>query len=156
MIHLQGVKIVPVTPPGAILDNTSPTTNVIDTAGFDHCLIVVQLGALDIAMTALKVQESDVAASGTALTSGADVPGLVYGTDKNIAGSVSALPVATDDNKFFGFDVDLRARKRYLDVVATVGDGAAGTFLNIFAILSRAEVMPVTAAQRGFGDVLAA
>lgn len=156
MIHMQNSKFVSVLDGGAILDNTSPTTKVIDCAGFDHCRIYVQLGALDIAMTALKVQESDVAASASALTGGTDVPGLVYGTSTNIAGATSALPVATDDNKTFAFDIDLRARKRYLDVLATVGDGAAGTYCTIFAILSRAEIAPVTAAQQGLADVLMA
>ncbi len=57
-----------------------------------------------------------------------DVTGLVYGTSAGIAGTTSALPTATDDNKCFKFEIDLRGRKRYLDLVATCGDGATGTF----------------------------
>jgi hypothetical protein len=154
MIPAQGMKVVNVLPPAAIIDDASGTTNVIDCKGFDYCTILVILGATDIAVSALKVQESDVAASGTALTNGADVTGLVYGTSANVAGSTSALPTADDDNKVFAFDIDLRARKRYLDVTATFGNGSAGTYCTIIALLSRAEQTPTTAAERGCGDVL--
>jgi hypothetical protein len=138
--------IVVVTPPAAILDNASATTSVIDTLGFNYCTIYVLLGATDIAMAALKVQESDAAASGTALTSGADISGLDYS---------AALPDASADNTIRAFDIDLRGRKRYLDVVATAGDGSAGTYITIWAELSRGEEVPVTAAQRGLAAVLA-
>lgn len=157
MIHAQNSKAFIVTPPAAIIDNAAVVTNVIDTLGFDHCLILVIIGAIDIDMTVLKVQEADAKSSSTALTSGADVTGLVYGTSTNIDGSTSALPTgASADNTIFAFDIDLRARKRYLDVAATCGDGAAGTYVTIVALLSRAEQAPTTAAGRGCAEVLAA
>ena len=149
MNHLQNTKLVSITPPAAIVDNASYTTSSIDTQGFDYMQVVVYLGATDIAMTALKLQESDTDGG-----SYADVTGLVFGTSSNIAGSTSTLPSATDDNKFFVFDVDLRGRKRYFDLVATAGDGTAGTFLTAFAILSRGKDQPVTAAERGASQIL--
>lgn len=149
MIHAQNEKTVIVTAPGALLDNASATTTEIDTLGYDYCKIKVILGATDIALTALKVQESDTSGSGFA-----DVTGLVYGTSENIAGDTSALPSATDDNKVFGFEIDLKARKRYLDVVATVGNGTNGAYVAIIAELSRAKDEPVTASERGYGDIL--
>ena len=133
MISAQNTKWVSVTPPAAIVDNASLTTASIDTAGYEYCEIFLYLGATDIAMTALKVQESDNDSSY------ADVTGLVYGTSNGISGSASTLPSATDDNKCFKFEIDLRGRKRYLDLVATCGDGAAGTYATAFAILSRAS-----------------
>lgn len=148
MIAAQSDKWVRVTSPAAIVDNASLTTASIDTAGYSYARIFVFLGATDIAMTALKVQESDDDSTY------ADVTGLVYGTSTNIANSTSALPSATDDNKCFAFEVDLRGRKRYLDLVATCGDGAAGTYVCAFALLSRAGDAPVTASERGFGDIL--
>ena len=148
MNQLQNTKLVSITPPAAIVDNASYTTASIDTQGFDYMQVVVYLGATDIAMTALKLQESDTDGSY------ADVTGLVFGTSSNIAGSTSTLPSATDDNKFFVFDVDLRGRKRYFDLVATAGDGTAGTFLTAFAILSRGKDQPVTAAERGASQIL--
>jgi len=149
MNQLQNIKLVSITPPAAIVDNASYTTASIDTQGWDYLQVVVYLGATDIAMTALKLQESDTDGG-----SYADVTGLVFGTSSNIAGSTSTLPSATDDNKFFVFDVDLRGRKRYFDLVATAGDGTAGTFLTAFAILSRGKDQPVTAAERGASQIL--
>jgi hypothetical protein len=43
------------------------------------------------------------------------------------------LPTDADDNKSFFWDIDLRGRKRYLDVVATVDDGTDGVYVTIFA-----------------------
>lgn len=150
MIHPLNNKYLQITPPAAIVDNAAFTTNTIDTIGYDYCTIVVGFGAMDIAMAALKVQESN----DSGMSGAADVTGLVYGTSTNSAGSTSTLPSATSDNTLFAFHIDLKARKRYLDVVATGGDGAAGTFMAAFAILSRGEVAPSTAALRGCSQEL--
>ena len=144
----QQDKWVVITAPGAIVDNASLTTASIDTKGYSYLRVFVQLGATDIAMTALKMQESDDDSSYS------DVTGLVYGTSTDIAGSTSALPTATDDNKCFSFEIDLKGRKRYLDLVATCGDGAAGTYITALGLLSRAADMPVTKTERGFGNIL--
>lgn len=141
----QGLKVVNVTPPAAIVDNASFTTNEIDTLGFDYCTVYVSLGATDVDMTALKVQESDTSGSGHA-----DVTGLVFGTsDDADSGTTSALPLSTDDNGVFAFHIDLKGRKRYLDIVATAGNGAAGTYASILAVLDRANNVPTTAVERG-------
>lgn len=134
MIGNTDYKLGFVTAPGALVDNASLTTNVIDTLGFDRLEIIVLIGALDIAMTALKLQESDVAASSTALTGGADITGTVGGTD-------FTLPIATDDNKILVFDINLvnQARKRYLDMVATGGDGTVGAYITVIYRLSKAK-----------------
>lgn len=147
-------KIVEVIAPAAIVDNAAFTTKVIDTQGFRYCEIVLHLGALDIAATLLKVQEADAASDATTLTSGADITASIVGTATNDAGSTSALPGATADNTFQKFEIDLRGRKRYLKLLFTGGDGSAGTFASAFAVLSRAEVSPVTAAQKGCAQVM--
>lgn len=141
MNALQNVKYVSITPPGAILDDASATTAEIDTLGFQYLTIVCQVGATDIAMTALKVTESDTSGSNHA-----DVTGLVFGTSTDIGGSTSALPSATDDNGFFVFQIDLRGRKRYIDLTATMGNGTAGGYFVAFGILSRADDAPTTEA----------
>lgn len=141
MIPVQGMKFLNVTPPAAIVDNAAFVTNEIDTAGWDYITIICIFGAMDIAMAALKVQESDTSGSGFA-----DITGATF------AGS---LPSATDDNNLFAFYLDLRKRKRYLDMVATGGDGAAGTYMSAIAILSRGEQLPTTATLRGLaGQVI--
>lgn len=146
----QNTKFVSVSPPEAIFDNASLTTATVDTKGYAYARFFLYLGATDIAMTALKIQESD----DSGMSGAADVTGLVVGTSSNIAGSTSALPSATDDGKCWLFEIDLRGRKRYLDMVATCGNGATGTYATAWCMLSHASDDPVTASERGFGDIL--
>lgn len=145
----ENFKLVNLTPPAAIIDDSAVTVAELDTQGWDHARIVAILGATDIAVTALKVAESDASGSGFAA-----VTGLVFGTSTDIDGNTSVLPSATDDNGLFVFDIDLRGRKRYLDVWATVGDGAAGTFIAIIAELFRGDAMPITVAGHGTTGML--
>lgn len=149
MIHAQNAKWVSITPPAAIVDNASLTTAEIDTKGWDYAEVIVYLGATDIAMTALAVTESDTSGSGHA-----NVTGLVYGTSTDVDGNTSSLPSATDDNGFFGFQIDLRGRKRYIDVTATVGNGTTGAYVTVFVRLSRAEVAPNSISEAGFTGLL--
>lgn len=149
MVDIQSTKIVAVTPPAAISDNATLTTASVDTKGWKHCRFIAIMGATDIAMVTLKVQESDDDSSY------ADVSGAIFGTSTNTAGATSAVPSATDDNKFFCIDIALNGnRKRYLDVVAVTGDGTAGAFVTIIAILSRPEEAPNSASEEGFDEVL--
>lgn len=138
MNHLQSIKVVPAVYPGAIVNNTSFSGVAIDTLDFDAALVVVQLGATDIKMAALKLQESDASGSGYV-----DVTGLDFSSPDH-------LPVATDDNGLFAFNVDLRGRKRYLMLVATAGNGVAGTYLSAFALLGRGHDLKLTDTGRGF------
>lgn len=154
MMQFFDKKAFNVAPPDAIHDNTSLTCNVIDTLGYDVCEVIVSLGATDIAVTALKVQESDTKASATSLTGGADVTGAVYGTSSNDTGSTSSLPSATDDNKLYSIHLDLRGRKRYLLPVVTFGDGTSGGFGTVIALLGRAKDAPRTAAEAGYAQRL--
>jgi hypothetical protein len=148
MTPAQNSKYVLVTPPAAILDNASATTNSIDTKGWDYLQVVCSIGATDIAMSALKLQTSDTDSSY------ADLTGAVFGTSTNIDGATSAVPSATDDNKVFVIEVDLRGKKRYFDLVATAGNGTAGTYFTALAILSKGEISPITAAGRGADEIL--
>ncbi len=142
MKESQTAKIVKITPPGVVLDNTSATTNVVDTIGFGYAVVTVHLGATDIAMSALKLQHSDTKSSDTALTSGADITGTVGGTD-------FTLPSATADDGFVRFFVDLKGLGRYLDLVATVGDGSVGTYFTAWCDLYEGNITPGTATARG-------
>ena len=134
--------------PAAISDNASPTTNSIDTKGWDYLEVYVVFGAMDIAMAALKLQSSDTDGSY------ADVTGLVSGTSLNIAGETSTLPIDTRDNTIYGLQVDLRGQKRYFDLVITTGNGDAGTYVMAIARLSRGKDMPTTAAEMGLLECL--
>jgi len=142
---LQRIKFVQVTAPVAINDNTAYTTNTVDTIGYDECLFEIAFGAMDIAVAALKVQESD----DSGMSGAADITGADFSV------SPATLPSATDDNHFYGVHVRLGgARKRYLDLSFTAGDGAAGTYASVNALLAKGEADPSTAATRGFTQLL--
>lgn len=139
MKTMQEAKVVNLIPPVAIVDNNSWTTTEIDTAGYSWCSIYVNLGATDIAMAALKVQESDTSGSGFA-----DITGL------NFATSPATLPSATADGLVFAVHIDLRKnRKRYLDLVATAGNGTTGTYASGLAFLYDADEIPASVSARG-------
>jgi len=142
--------------PQAKVNNASLIQNVIDCFGFEFLRVEVFLGDTDIALTAMKLTESDVKASGTSLTGPVDIVGSRFGTDNQDTGAVSVLPSATDDNKVYTFEVDLRGRKRYVLPVITVGNGATGAFVSGVAELSRAAQVPTTAADKGAAQLMKA
>lgn len=131
--------------PVAIVDDASWTTNEIDTLDYDYATIIFNLGATDIAMAALKVQESDTSGSGHADITGLDMDGGATDIDGNTA----ALPSATDDNSLIVFQIDLRGRKRYLDLVATGGNGSTGAFASAVCVLSKGAVAPESVSESG-------
>ncbi len=137
MINSQVPKVVTIVPPAAIVNNAAVTCASLDTQGFDLCKITVQLGATDIALTALKLQESDTDGSYVDIT----------GADFSV--SPLTLPSATDDNHFFSFYVNMKAHKRWLKLNITVGNGSLGAYVIAWAELSRGGVTPTTAAGRG-------
>jgi hypothetical protein len=142
---LQRCKFVQVTAPTAINDNTAYTTNTLDTLGFDEVMFEIAFGAMDIAVAALKLTESD----DSGMSGATDISGADFSV------SPATLPSATDDNHFYGIHVKLGgARKRYLDLSFTAGDGAAGTYASVNAILAKGEIEPNSATTRGFTQLL--
>ena len=150
-MNSANAKWFEVVPPQAIVNNASWTATEIDTLGYIYLEMVVDIGAIDIAMVALSLGESDTAGGGGSYTA---ITGAVFGTSTNSAGSTSSLPAATADNKLFVFNVDLKGRKRFIALTATGGSGSAGTYLSAMARLSRAFTAPTTAAGFGASQVL--
>jgi hypothetical protein len=148
MIEAQKAKYVAAIKPAAILDNTSAAASVIDLADANYCEVILTLGATDIAMTALKLEECDT--SGGSYT---DVAGATFSGGLNTDGAALALPSATDDGQVCVFQVDTRGRKRYLKVVATFGDGSAGGFISGVARLSNLGYVPTVDTSLADGGV---
>lgn len=140
MQDLQNLKFVNVTPPAAIVDNAAFPTAAVDTKGWKKAMFIVQLGALDIAVAAMKLRESDDDSSYSD----------VSGADFSVA--PLTLPSATADNNLYGIFVDLRGRKRYLDLSLAGGDGTAGSYASVLAILSDGEASPNTVTKRGLAQ----
>jgi hypothetical protein len=149
--ELENFKMVSVTPPAAIIDNASATTAEVDTKGFDIARFCIYIGATDIAMTALYLTESDASGSGHVEIAATDFSDA---TQTDIGGTALALPTDADDNKLIVINVDLRGRKRYLDLVATCGNGSAGTFLAAWCELLRGSELPATSAAHGCDTVI--
>lgn len=148
MIHAQATKVSQVLPPAAAVNNASASPNSVDCAGWDYCEFHVSLGATDIALTALKLQEADDNSTFS------DVVGTRFGTDTDMSGNASTLPTATSDDSMYIISVDSRKRKRYLKPVITVGNGTTGAFLAVEAVLSRGAIGPHQASDRGAAEVL--
>lgn len=147
--EMQQTKYVTMIGPQAIKDDGSWTTTEVDTEGYDYATIVFHYGTSDIAMAALAITESDSTGSGHS-----NVTGLVVGTSENTDGDTTSLPAADDDDGFVVFEIDLKARKRYLDMTATAGDGSSGSYASAMCILSRANVTPTTVSGRGCIEIL--
>ena len=148
MNELQHCKFVSAVKPTAITDNATATADVIDCRGFDYATIVVQLGATDIALTALKVQ--NCATSGGSY---ADITGATFAGGSGMGDATLALPSATDDGQTCVFQIDLRGKNPFLKLVVTFGDGSTGGFVAAVAALSRAKIAPSTSTGAADGDV---
>lgn len=143
MIEGKNYKVVNVTPPGAIVDNAAFATGTVDTKGWWFVTFIVVLGALDIALAAFKLQESN----DSGMAGADDVAGANFATD-------GTLPSATADNNIYAIHVDCRGRMRYLDLALTGGDGSTGAYATVIAVLSKGEISPSSASNRGFAAEL--
>jgi hypothetical protein len=148
MIEAQKAKYAPAIPPAAILDNTTATATAIDCRGASYIEIPVQIGATDIAVSALKLQECDT--SGGSYT---DIPGASFNGGTSFDGVTLALPSSTDDNQVHAFQGTLVGRKRFVKVVCTFGDGTVGGFVAATARLSMLGYVPDVATDIAAGGV---
>lgn len=135
-IDLQNAKFVLSLAPISV-NGTAATTTEIDTLGYDYLTLVVQTGSLGATMDELSITESDTAGSGHAAVTG--------GTWTDPVGT-------TDNNKIYAAFIDLRKRKRYIKLVAD--PGASASLVSSVGILTRAEVSPTSATERGLGEQL--
>lgn len=150
---LQTLKFVGVVFPQAIKDNTEwvgskdSTPLDVDTASggikFNSALVLWTIGATDIAVAEMNVFHSDDDSTYV------EIAGLDFITD-------GTAPAATDDNKLFASDIDLRDKKRYLRLDFKAGDGTAGTYGCAHIVLADATEAPNSATERGFAAVLSA
>lgn len=137
----QQLKYVQAIKP-ATVDGASATSEAIDTLGFDELALILQLGVMDDALTALKVQEC--ATSGGSYV---DVDGADFSTD-------GTLPTAGDDGKIEGVFINLQNRMRFIKLILTSGATGAGATVSALGILSRPETVPSDAASRGLAQEL--
>lgn len=148
MIEAQSVRYAVAIAPAAIINNSSATATAVDCKGASYLEIPVQLGATDIAVTALKLQESDESNG-----SYVDIPGATFDGGTNVDGVPLALPSATDDDQPHVFQVNLVGRKRFVKVVCTFGNGTAGGYVAATARLSRISPPLSLSTERAAGGI---
>lgn len=147
MIHAQATKVFQSAAP-QVKNNGNALVTSVDTAGWDYVEFHFSLGATDIALTALKLQEADDNSTFS------DVVGTRVGTDNDMSGAATTLPSATGDNTIYILSIDVRKRKRYLQPVITVGNGTTGANVACNAVLSRGSIEPHQASDRGAAAVM--
>lgn len=106
MNHIERSKTV-----AKVVDTNAAMAHAIDCLGYNHASIDVSFEAGSTAAavaSVLKLQQSDTNGSF------ADVSGFVGGTDFTIP-----TPANTTDSVTVRMDIDLRGRKRYLNVAVT-------------------------------------
>lgn len=154
MIPIQDMKIAILTPP-QIKDDGDFAGNVyVDTQGWNHLRVLLQVGTTDVAAgdaigstaegTAPFVEECDeVAGSYTAVTGAALADSIQF----------------NEDDKLFAIDINLvKSHKRYMRVNAPHSAAGAvnGSNLAILAILSRGSRSPMNAAGMGLAELITA
>jgi hypothetical protein len=145
MLEIRETKIVQLVAP-QLKDNGDFAGNIyVDTLGYNHVEFQFITGTVDAAIgstdeaTPLKIEECDTTnGTYTAVTSAA----------------MAAVIGAGDDNKMSVIDIDLaKSHKRYMEITAPhAGDGTTGCNFAAQAVLSRPNVAPATAAQRGLSE----
>ena len=146
MIHAQGNKITNFFPPQAI--GTTAVSGVIDTVGWDYLTVVTNLAAVTTAttITALAITEGHTTAAADAITA------LTGGTNTgNFTIPVGKGTATTNTGTVTVFQIDLKKRKRYLKLSATLSHSSVFT---AEAILSRGEEAANTDAKAGADDVV--
>jgi len=148
MIEAQSARYATAIAPAAIIDDGSATATAVDCKDAKYLEVLVQLGATDIEVTALKLQESDT--SGGSYT---DIPGATFDGGTNVDGVPLALPSATDDDQTHVFQVNLDGRKRFVKVVCTFGNGSTGGYVAATARLSRISPPLSLSTERAAGGI---
>lgn len=139
MIHAQNTKEVVMVKPMSI--TTDAASGTVDCQGYDYATIrvVLDTAATNSPLVALAVSDGPASNSFTAITA------LTGGTNSgNFTITAPAGTSATGEiNKFF---LDLKKRQRYLKVEI---DPTAARLGAVTCELSRAEITPTTASERG-------
>ena len=122
--NAEQVKYKILVPP-QLKDNGAPSgLTYVDTKGYSHLRVLIEIGTTDIATTAAPALYH------------CDTSGGTYAaiTSAELADAIAA----TEDDKVFALDVDLTRGdiKRYVKCLVTAGNGTTGTNLAVLGVLS--------------------
>lgn len=143
-MRLQDTKLIQCVWPQILVDDgpavgaQGNTPVSVDTVGWNEAMVVFGLGATDIAVDEFNVFDSDDDSTY------AEIPGL-----SQLTGADGTSPSATEDNSLFPCYIDLKNKKRYLQVAWGFGNGTVGGYGYVLVVLAKPDVAPNTAAERG-------
>ena len=139
MIHSQNHKVVAELPTAAV-GSTATATLTIDTIGYDHLSMTVlrASNASTVFANAVKVEESD--------ESGANFSNVTALVGGGTGGFTIPAVSNTSTAAILKFDIDTRAKKRYLKVSYTPGASAT---VAIVGRLGRPEESPASNSDAG-------
>jgi len=137
---LPATKTVIAIIPISVTNGGTATGELIDTKGYDYVTIGVVSSTANVVSNTLSVFKIE---EGDTTSSVATFAGAVSGTDYTIA--TNAYTTTTNQN-VWSFNVDCRARKRYLRVSASP---QTTMVIGGLAVLTRAEKAPTTSAEAG-------
>lgn len=145
MIHAQNAKSEIM----LFQDVTNATaTGYIDTRGWDYLtldLTIETVGATSSILQALFLSESDT----TSFVATDKIVAFTGGAATSTSvGFVWPTQADTSNPQLVKFSVDLRARKRYIEL-SVMGNATAATYMHGLGTLSRGKVSPNTAAEAG-------
>lgn len=138
-MQVQNKVVVPGGANAVSKTNGATATGMVDCLGYDFMTLDVIATTADVVSnkpTVLKLQEADV----TNASSFADISGTVGGTDFTIPNANTAATAVVQNA--YKFNVDLRARKRYIQAVYSPQTTQNVT---VVANLSRGEEAPINA-----------
>lgn len=138
MIQIEAMKTVPLFNPISVTTAAS-ASGTIDTEGFNHATFLTILDTAATNPTALVLGEGDVTDSFT------DITAFVGDTAYTIPA------VDTDDPQIVRFEVDLTARKRYLELAVTTG---ITQVLAAVCVLSKASILPDSNSEWGVSEMV--
>jgi hypothetical protein len=139
MIHSQNHKVVAELPTAAV-GSTATATLTIDTIGYDHLSMTVlrASNASTVFANVVKVEESD--------ESGANFSNVTALVGGGTGGFTIPAVSSTSTAAILKFDIDTRAKKRYLKVSYTPGASAT---VAIVGRLGRPEESPASNSDAG-------
>lgn len=151
MLHIAHVKNFVMIAPAALATAATATNAILDTSGFRSALITVAFNAAsatnsNATLASISLQESDQSSATSSFTTISGGGGLTAASGTSFAIGVNNQ---TSSGAVLQYAVDLRGRKRYLQLIATNGTAANVTHIAAVASLSRAEQVPNSATEAG-------
>jgi hypothetical protein len=127
--------------PQSVTNAGTAAGKIIDTKGWDYCLLTIHMATTNDTSnvpTVITIKEGDTTSAMATFT------GCVQNTDYTVA--TTAYTSTAGDNAY-SFAVDLRARKRYLQISAV--SPVTTQITSGGYVLGKGELSPLTAAQAG-------